>query len=64
MDAAKTLVHALISSGLDYCNSVLYGVVDNLIQRPQIVENAAARLITGASRRRELRPCAGFGLAG
>jgi len=45
--ATKTLVHAFISSRLDYCNSVLYGVTDNFLQRLQSVQNAAARLITG-----------------
>jgi len=45
-DAAKTLVQAFISSRLDYCNSVLYGVTDNLLQRLQSVQNAATRLIT------------------
>jgi len=30
-DAAKTLFQVFISSRLDYCNSVLYGVTDNLI---------------------------------
>jgi len=33
---------------LDYCNSLLYGVSDGLLQRLQSVQNAAARLVTGA----------------
>jgi len=43
-DAEKALVQAFISTRLDYCNSILYGVTDNLIQRLQSVQNAAARL--------------------
>ena len=46
-DAAKTIVQAFISSRLEYCNSVLYGVTNNLLQRLQSVQNAAARLIKG-----------------
>jgi len=45
-DAAKTLVHALISSRVDYCNSVLYGVCEVHLRPLQSVLNAAARLIT------------------
>jgi len=30
-----------LSGRLDYCNSVLYGVTENLYQRLQSVENAA-----------------------
>jgi len=37
-DAAKTLVQAFISSRLDYCNSVLYGITHNLHQRLQSVQ--------------------------
>jgi len=53
-DAAKMLVQAFISSRLDYCNSVLYGVTDNLLQRLQSVQNAAARLITRTGRREHI----------
>jgi len=45
--AARTLVHALISSRVDYCNSVLYGMCEVYLRPLQSVLNAAARLITG-----------------
>ena len=44
-EAAKTVVHALISSRLDYCNSLLFSISDNLLRRLQAVQNAAARLV-------------------
>ena len=46
-DATKTLAHAFVSSRLDYCNSLLYGVNDGLLKKLQIVHNAAARVVTG-----------------
>ena len=42
------LVHAFISSWIDYCNSVFTGISDQLLQRLQVIQNAAARLITRA----------------
>ena len=45
-DAAKTLVHSLISSRVDYCNSIFYGATDIVVRRLQSVLNAAARLIS------------------
>jgi len=42
-EAARKLIMAFIFSRLDYCNSLLYGVSDNLIRRVQSVQNAAAR---------------------
>ena len=41
-----TLVLAIISSRLDYCNSLLVGAADCVIRKLQGVQNAAARLIT------------------
>jgi hypothetical protein len=55
-EAAKTLVQAFISCRLDYCNSLLYGVTDELIRRLQSVQSAAARLVTGARRRDHIMP--------
>jgi len=33
MDAAATVIQAFVSSRLDYCNSVLNGITENLFQR-------------------------------
>lgn len=42
----ETVIHAFISSRLDYCNSLYFGLSTNLLARLQIVQNAAARLLT------------------
>jgi len=50
------LVQAFISCNLDHCNSLLYGISDGLLQRLQLAQNAAARLVTGARRRDHITP--------
>ena len=40
--AADTLIHAFVTSHLDYCNSLLYGAPKCQIDRLQKVLNAAA----------------------
>lgn len=46
-ETTKILVHSFVSGRLDYCNSLLAGISDGLIQKLQSVQNAAARLVTG-----------------
>ena len=46
----ETLVNALITSHLDYCNSLLYRSPSSLLARLQRVQNSAARLIYNVSR--------------
>jgi len=55
-ECAKTLVQAFISSCLDYCNTLLYGISNSLFRRLQLIQNAAARFLTGASRRDHISP--------
>jgi hypothetical protein len=43
MDASKALVHACVTSRLDYCNSILSGVA--AVRQLQSVLSAAARLV-------------------
>lgn len=44
-EATKILVHAFLTSHLDYCNSLLSGVPHYQLNRLQKVLNAAARLV-------------------
>jgi len=52
-EATTKLVHAFISSRLDYCNSLLVGVTGH---RLQAIQNAAARLVTRATRYEHMTP--------
>ena len=45
--ACETLVHSLVSSHLDYANSILYGMPQYLFDRLQRVQNNAARVVKG-----------------
>ena len=46
----NALVCALVFSHLDYCNSLLVGAPLTTLNRPQRVQNAAARLVAGRTR--------------
>ena len=45
MDSAVTLIHSFVSSLIDYCYSLFYGVPKCHIGKLQRVQNAAARLV-------------------
>lgn len=49
-------IHALISSRLDYCNALYVGVSQASLGRLQLVQNAAARLLTSTNRREHITP--------
>ena len=47
-DSAKILVQAYVISRLDYCNSLFIGLPKYLLMKLQSVQNAAARVVSGA----------------
>jgi len=48
--AMKTLVHALITSKMDFCNSLLFNIPQTHLEPMERVQRAAARMISKASK--------------
>uniref|UniRef100_A0A8C1UC10 Reverse transcriptase domain-containing protein n=1 Tax=Cyprinus carpio TaxID=7962 RepID=A0A8C1UC10_CYPCA len=46
MSNAEMLIHAFMTSRLDYCNALLGGCSARLVNKLQLVQNAAARVLT------------------
>ena len=44
-DKLEMVLHAFVTSRIDYCNGLLYGLPDYEIAKLQRVQNAAARLL-------------------
>ena len=55
-DACATIIHALIGSWLDYCNSLLYNIADAKVERLQKVQNQAAPILKRSPRRNHITP--------
>ena len=55
-NSTEILVHAFVSSKLDHCNSLLYGLPNYQIKKLQHVQNAVALLITLSRKHEHITP--------
>ena len=55
-EATIQLVHAFVSSRIDYCNPLLYGIPEYAIKKLQRVQNLAARVVTRSSKYSSITP--------
>jgi len=46
-DQLKVIVNSLVVSCLDYCNGLFYGLTEKLLMQLQLIQNAAAKAVTG-----------------
>ena len=56
MDSAKKIVHAFVSSRLDSLNSLLVKLPDCQLNRLQVIQNSAARLVTNNKKSCNITP--------
>ena len=55
-DAARSVVQALITSRLDYCNSLLANLTNTQMKRLKSIQHKAARLVTRTPLREHITP--------
>ena len=55
-EALVTVVHAFVTSRIDYCNSLLYGISKYNINRLQRIQNSAARIVASVSKYDHVTP--------
>lgn len=52
----EKLIHAFISCRIDYCNALLVGLPQKSLRQVQLIQNAAARLLTKTKKREHITP--------
>ena len=54
--ATEKLIHAFVTSNIDYCNSLLYGTSNDVVAKLQNLQNTAGRVICDARKYDHITP--------
>jgi len=55
-ESTEAIIHAFVTTNLDYCNAILYGLPKVLLNRLQLVQNRAARIVTFTKKYEDITP--------
>ena len=55
-ESLEHIIHAFMTTKLDYCNALLYGIPSSLIDKLQRIQNIAARILTGSAKYDHITP--------
>ena len=56
LEDLATVIHATVTSRLDYCNSLYAGLPSTLTRKRQLIQNAADRVLTNTPWKSHIRP--------
>ena len=56
METAKTVACSIVTSRIDYCNSLFYGMTARNFSKPQRIQNTVARIVSGNRRFDHITP--------
>ena len=56
MGNTERLIHAFVTSKIDYCNSLLYGLPEKYLGKLQRIQNSAARIVTKTTKSEHITP--------
>lgn len=59
MDSLASIIYDLVISRYNYCNALYMELPLKMVQKQQLVQNVAAKLITGTQRSKQIRPILG-----
>ena len=55
-ESTETIIHAFVTTHLDYCNAILYGLPKFLLNRLQLVQNRAVCIVTFTKKYEHITP--------
>ena len=55
-ESTEAIIHAFVTTNLDFCDVILYGLPKVLLNRLQLVQNRAARIVTFTKKYERITP--------